>query len=106
MNEVVEKKTYDVLKKDDIEFLIKFDEMKKRAKSIEDRIKSSAHEFLEENGLLEEGFRQDGIYIYETKPYKKKQVDMNKLKEEGVYDLYTHDVWVKGSIRIQVEYDD
>jgi hypothetical protein len=109
MNEVVEKKENTLVTKEDMEFLVWFDEQKKRAKVIEDRIKNEAHQFLRDNGLQEDGFKQevDGatVHIYETKPYTKKQCDIKRMKEEGVYDLYTHDVQVKGSIRIQVEYD-
>lgn len=104
MNEVAEREVYELIPKEDVEFLIKFDEYKKRAKVIEDNIKSKAEEFLEKNNVNE--FRQDGIHIYKTKAYKKQQIDLKKLKEEGVYDLYVKDKWVKGAIRIQVEYDD
>ena len=107
---LVKKEKNELVTEEDLEFLIWFDEQKKRAKVIEDRIKQSAHSFLEENGLLEDGYKAelDGavLHIYETKPYKKKQTDTKKMKEEGVYDLYTRDIWVKGSTRIQVEYED
>lgn len=44
--------------------------------------------------------------ICRTKDYKKKQVDTKALKEQGLYEQFTRDVWVKGSIRVQVNYDD
>ncbi len=110
MNEVALKEKNELVTKEDIEFLIWFDEQKKRAKVIEDRIKESAHDFLEKNELLEEGYKAelDGatLRIYETKPYKKNQVDTKALKEQGIYDQFVKDVWVKGSVRIQVDYDD
>jgi len=104
-NEVIEKEFYEIIPKEDIEFLIKFDEYKKRAAVIEDHIKEKAHEFLEKNNLLESGYTQDCVHIYETKPYKKKSVDTKALKEQGLYEEFAKDVWVRGSIRIQVEYD-
>lgn len=104
MNEVAEREVYELIPKEDVEFLIKFDEYKKRAKVIEDQIKAKAEEFLEKNNVNE--FRQDGIHIYKTKAYKKQLIDTKRLKDEGVYDLYVKDKWVKGAIRIQVEYDD
>ena len=110
MKEIVKTEKNELVTKEDLEFLVWFDEQKKRAKVIEDKIKESAHAFLLENDLLEDGYKAeiDGakLHVYETKPYKKKQVDMKRLKEEGIYDLYTDDVWVKGSVRIQIEYDD
>ena len=104
MNEVAEREVYELIPKDDVEFLVKFDEYKKRAKVIEENIKARAAEFLEKNNVDE--YKQGGIHIYKTKAYKKQQIDTKRLKEEGVYDLYVHEKWVKGSIRIQVEYDD
>lgn len=110
MSEIVKKEKHELVSPEDLEFLIKYDEYKKRAKVIEDRIKSSAHGFLEENNLLEDGYTAelDGakIRIYETKSYKKDQVDTKALKEQGLYDEFTRKVWVKGSVRIQIEYED
>ena len=110
MSEIAKKEKNELVTKEDLEFLVWFDEQKKRAKVIEDRIKQSAHDFLTENDLLEEGYKAelDGavLHIYETKPYKKKQIDMKALKQQGLYEEFTKDVWVKGSTRIQVEYDE
>jgi len=106
MNELIEKEFYEIIPKEDIDFLVKYDEYKKRAKVIEDNIKEKAHEFLEKNNLLDEGYTQDGVHIYETKSYKKKQINTKALKEQGLYNEFAEDVWVKGSVRIQVEYDD
>ena len=110
MNEVAVKEKNELVTKDDIEFLIWFDEQKKRAAVIEKRIKESGHNFLEKNDLLETGYKAEAdgatLHIYETKPYKKKQVDIKALKEQGLYDQFVEEVWVKGSVRIQVNYDD
>lgn len=110
MAEIVKAEKNELVSQEDIDFLIWFDEQKKRAKVIEDKVKNAGHQFLEDKGLLDTGYQvqRDGarVHIYETKAYKKKQIDTNKLKEEGLYDLYVKDVWVKGSVRIQVEYED
>jgi len=106
MNEVIEKEFYELISEKDIEFLKKFDEYEKRAKVIKDTIKQNAHEFLEKNNLLEQGYRQDGIYIYEKKPYTKNVVDTEKLKEQGLYDMFTKKSTVNGSVVIQIEYED
>lgn len=110
MSEIVKSEKHELVSQEDLEFLIWFDEQKKRAKVIEDRIKQTAHDFLVENDLLEDGYKAelDGaiLHIYETKPYKKKQVDTKALKDQGLYEDFTNDVWVKGSTRIQVEYED
>ena len=107
--ELQKKENNSLVTQEDLEFLIWFDEQKKRAKVIEDKIKNTGHKFLEDNNLQEEGYvaELDGVrlHIYETKAYKKKQIDTKALKEDGLYDLYAKDVWVKGSVRIQVEYE-
>ena len=109
MTEIVKIEKQELVTKEDLEFLVRYDEYKRRAKVIEDRIKSSAHNFLEANGLLEDGYTaetEDGvkIHIYETKSYKKDQVDTKALKEQGLYDSFVRKVNVKGSVRIQYEY--
>lgn len=108
MTEIVKKEEYALVSPEDMDFLIKFDEYKKRAKVIEDSIKTKADEFLDKSGLEAYVQEKDGITlrIYKTKAYKKKQVDTKALKEQGLYDEFTNDVWVKGSVRIQVEYED
>ncbi len=104
MNELVEKESYELLTDDDVEFLLKYDEYKKRAKVLEDRIKTEAEKFLDEHELTE--YRRNGVYIHKTRPYTKKQLDIQSLKDQGIYDLYLKDVDVKRSIRIDIEYDD
>ena len=108
MNEIVKNEERALISEDDFDFLIWFDEQKKRAQIIDEKVKERAREWLENTNTDSYKQTKDGatIHVYETKPYKKKQTDTKKMKEEGVYDLYTRDVWVKGSIRIQVEYED
>lgn len=110
MTEIVKQENNELVSQEDLEFLIRFDEQKKRAQVIEDKIKKTAHSFLEENGLLETGYTKelDGatLHIFETKPYIKKQVDTNALKENGLYDFFVKDVVVSGSTRIKVEYEE
>lgn len=107
MNELELKEKFDLmLPEEDIEFLKKFDEYEKRAKVIKDAIKTKGYEFLESNGLLEEGYRQNGIKLTYKKPFTKKVVDTKALKEEGLYELYTKDSEVSGSVQVSIEYED
>ena len=108
MSEIVKKEEYTLIPEDDFDFLIWFDEQKKRAQVIDEKTKERASEWLESNNTDSYKQTKDGVtvHVYETKPYKKKQIDTKKMKEEGVYDLYTKDVWVKGGIRIQIEYEE
>lgn len=104
MNEVTVVEKHDLISPEDIEMIRQYNEIKVRFKVWEDAHKEMFKEFLESNGL--ESYKQDGVILYQTKPYKKKQVDTKALKEDGLYDSYTRDVWVKGSLRIQFEYED
>ena len=107
MNELINKDFDELVPEKDLEYLIWFDEQKARAKVISDRINHAGREFLEKNNLenytkvLEDGTK---IHMYVTKDYTKKQCDTKKMKEEGVYDLYTKDVKVKGSFKVQIDY--
>lgn len=108
MNEIVETKKNELLTQKDFDLIREYDEISKRYKVWKDSKIESFKNFLKENDTDDYKVTADGVtyHIYETKPYKKKQTDTKKMKEEGVYDLYTRDVWVKGSIRVQVEYEE
>lgn len=104
MNEVAVKEENALLTKDDIEFIRRYDEIKKRYKVWESSHEEMFRKFLEDSGS--DSYTQDGTTIYLTRPYTKKQIDVQALKDEGLYDLYTKDVEVKGSLKIKVEYED
>lgn len=104
MNDITVKEKAELISAEDVEFVRQFDEINKRYKVWVDSHKEMFEKFLDDNNL--ESYEQGGVRIYKTKPYKKKQVDAKALKEQGLYDMYTKDVWVKGSLRIQVDYED
>ena len=104
MTEIVKTESNELLSKKDLDIIREYDEVSKRYKVWKDSKQKMFEEFLAEKGV--DSYTQDGATIYRTKDYKKKQVDTKKMKEEGIYDLYVKDVWVKGSIRVQVNYDD
>lgn len=107
MTELVKKEEYNLISEDDFDYLVRFDEMKKRYNVIVQKVDQAGQDYLEQNGLESYKQTRNGITIHlcKTKPYKKKQCDTKKMKEEGVYELYTRDVWVKGSLRVQIDYD-
>ena len=108
MNEVTTKEEYTLIPEDDFDFLVWFDEQEKRAKVIRDKLRHDGEEFLEKNDTDSYTQTKDGVtvHLYKTKPYKKKQVDTKELKAQGLYDEFVRDVWVKGSVRLQIEYED
>lgn len=91
---------------DTVEFIKKFKEMEARMKVIDADIKEKAKEFLEQNNLIDEGYEQDGIKLTYCKPYKKTILDINKLKEEGVYDEYSYEKEYDGYVKYAVKYDE
>lgn len=107
MNELTIKDKFELaIPKEKIEFLKKFYEMKARAKVYEDEINVAGEMFLTQNGLLETGYEQDGFKITKTKDHERVMIDTQKLKEEGLYDLYAKKVNVKGHIKFSFGYDD
>ena len=105
-NEVIQKEFYEIISKDDIEFLKKFDEYKKRAKVIEDQIKKLEKDFLERNGLTEEGYEQDGVRFDYKKGYTKKVLDADALKEQGIYEDFLKEVKVSPTATITIVYEE
>lgn len=104
MNELTKVEQGELLTQDDVELLLKADEINKRLKVWLKANKERFEKFFEENDIT--SYKQDGAIIYRTKDYAKKQVDIKALKEQGLYDQFTKDVWVKGSLRIQADYED
>lgn len=108
MNELIEKEEHDLITPEDFDFIVKFDEYKKRYNVIESKLKHAGKEFLDGKETRSYAQKKDGVTvrIYEKQPYCKKQCDTKKMKEDGILDEYQKEVWVKGSVVIQVEYED
>ena len=108
--ELITKEFNDIISQEDLDFLVWFDEQKKRADVINDKIKKFGHEFLEKTGRLETGYTQecDGytVHLYETKPYKRTVVDTDALKEQGLYESFTKETPVKGSVKFTIDYEE
>lgn len=103
MEELIKVDENAVLTEEDIEFIHKYDEIKKRYKVWEDSKKEMFYAFLESKGT--DSYTIGDTTIYKTRPYTKKQVDIQSLKDDGIYDLYTKDVEVSGSVRIKIDYE-
>ena len=108
MNDVVEKKANPVLTQDDIKLLYQYDEVSKRYQHFQNKLRQAGKEYLEANGLDQYEISKGGVTVRLRKVngYTKKQCDTKKMKEEGVYDLYTKDVQVNETIKFEVEYAD
>ena len=97
-----------LLTQKDFDLIREYDEISKRYKVWKDSKIESFKKFLEENDTDDYKVTADGVTYHTSMngALQKRQKDNKKMKEEGVYDLYTRDVWVKGSIRVQVEYEE
>ena len=106
-NNVVLKEKFDVILSDEeIDLLIKFDEFEKRIKVMMDAKKEAIEQFIIDNNLTNDGYEDEKIKISYTKPYVRHDIDKEKLKAEGLYDMYLKDTNVKGSVKIKVKYED
>lgn len=108
MNEIVEKKDNQLLTQDDVKFLCQYDEISKRYQHLQNKLRQAGKEYLEANNLDQFEVSKDGVTVRFRKVngYTKKQCDTKRMKEEGVYDLYTKDVYVNGTVKFEVEYAD
>lgn len=106
MNELALKEKFgELVTQDDLEMFRKFDEIEKRVKAKKSELQESVMSFLKENDLTE-GFEMDGVRFTYVKPSKRKIADIQKMKDEGVYELYTKESEVKESVRISIQYED
>ena len=103
MNEIIAKEFNEIFSPSDIEMLIKFDELEKRVKTMKDAKNESLKEFLKKNGL--ESYEDENIKITYVKPTERTSVDTEKLKAEGLYEMFTKKTSVKDSVRINIKYE-
>ena len=82
----------------------KYEEAKVRMAMLEGMFKESADGFLSKHDLSE--YKYGRYSISKTKDFVKKVVDTQKLKDEGLYEMFTKDSLVKGHINIKVNYEE
>lgn len=104
MEELVKKQFYEIFSPEDIETLIKFDELEKRVKAMKDAKNQELKDFLLKNELKE--FENEDIKITYVAPSVRKVVDTNKLKEQGLYEDFLKESHTSDSVRITIKYDD
>lgn len=63
-----------------------------------DEFKEALKVAMEENGI--KTFENDLVKISYKEPHVRQSVDTKKMKEEGIYDLFTKEVNVKGSLSL------
>ena len=100
-NDVIEKQFNEIIPKEDIEFLIKFDDLVYHEGKLGDIGDRSGVFFIEKGNTvcLVHRDRQ----VEDRKPFV--ILGTKALKEQGLYESFAKDVWVKGSVRWQIEYE-
>lgn len=105
MNNIVnyQDKALSLFTEKDIELLRQFDELEAKVKLIKKQRDKALKELFRE--CDEKTFENDLIKIIYTKPHKRKSIDTEKLKKEGIYEMYLKESDVSDSIKIEVKYE-
>lgn len=103
-NNLVLKEKFDILTPEEIDLLIKFDEIEKRVKVIKDQKDEMLKQYFRENKTKE--IETNRIEIKYKESYIRHDVDKQKMKDEGIYELYLKETPVSDSVTIKVKYDD
>lgn len=91
----------DIIKKEDVAVLLeikRFNELKKEVEEKDKALKKQILEYMENNGVWEVDIEGVAKYSY-IAPFKKKVVDTDALKEQGLYDSFTKESEVGSSVR-------
>lgn len=102
-NNLVETKFNELFSPSDIEMLVKFDELESRVKTMKDAKNEAIKNFLKENNL--KSYENDKIKVTYIEATERVSVDTKRLKEEGIYELYTKITPVKDSVKITIKYE-
>lgn len=85
------------------EILRNFLYYKNEVKKFEKELKDSFKECVESGLIPVNSIDLGGFVLSYTKGYSKKQVDTQKLKEEGIYEVYTKTTEVKPSVSMKIK---
>lgn len=102
-NSVVKQQVNMIFSPQEIEVLKQFEEFKVRANVIIKEKTDILKEFFRINGI--DRFENDDLKIVYVKPTKRKQIDTDALKQQGLYESYLKEVEVSDSIRISCKYE-
>ena len=88
----------ELLTPDQKEIMISYFTQKKKAEEIEEQLRDVLLEYMRKNNA--ETLENDEFRISYTKAHTRKDIDKDKLKEDGLYEKYLKDTQVKDSVRI------
>lgn len=73
----------------------------KQLKEITDRLKTEMYHAMKENGVKK--FESDTLTITRIDPSKRKRVDVQKLKDDGLYEEYSYTEEASGYAKVEVK---
>ena len=105
MNQVTEYKeqALALFTEEDIELLKKFNELEAKVKYLKKQRNEALKKIFIESG--EYKFEDDNIRIVYKKPSQRRNVDTEKLKQDGLYDYYSKVSDVSDSVIVEVKYE-
>ena len=85
------------------EIIDKFIYYKKQVESFESEIKDKFKELVESGTIPVSSIDLGNIILSYKKPYVRKSIDTDKLKEDGIYEDYLKDTEVKSSVSMTIK---
>lgn len=102
-NLIVQEEVNALFSPSDIDLLIKFEEIEAKAKVLKETKTKALLEIMKKYNI--KSFKNDDLSITYVEPSVRKVVDTQRLKEEGLYEIYSKETPVKESVRISINYE-
>lgn len=88
------------------EIIDKFIYYKKQVESFESEIKDKFKELVESGTIPVSSIDLGNIILSYKKPYVRKSIDTDKLKEDGIYEDYLKELDVNSSVSMAIKKED
>lgn len=93
----------DVCTTEELKKYITYLQLKPEAEIIEKQIRAAAKDYMVDNGL--EVLENDAIRLKYVAPSKRKIVDTDKLRQEGILEEYQKETDVSDSVKITIRWE-
>lgn len=102
-NELINAEINELYTKEDIDFLVEFEEMNAKVKLMKKEKDEKLIEIFKKYNV--KSFKNDRIEMIYIAPTTRKTIDVEALKAQGLYDSFLKESPVKESIRITLKYE-
>lgn len=100
-NDLVAKEMNEIITDDFIDKLVQFEYLEQQIEMFKTEHREQIKEIFKKYGI--KSFKNDYITITYVPESKKKIIDTNRLKNDGLYDFYSKESDVKESIRVSLK---